>query len=279
MARIFSSITFPITTQAPYVRGIWTQKRISMFVLLALIAPLGMAFFEDGITLVPTLALALVLTLFWNIIFARLRLQTLTLDWAVSAISFALIAPPALPLWQVGLGVSFGIVVGEQIFGGRGWNFLSPAVVALAFLAFSFPDTQQIYRSDLFALAIIPGAILLLVAGLISWRILIGAALGLGAIIWFAGYPDPSVKIMMGPLAFGLVFFACDPVSAASTNSGRWVYGLLSGLLIGLFGLPDGTFGTPTTLIFAILLASIFAPLIDYFVIAINAIRKRRRHV
>lgn len=269
---------YAVTIAPPHLRGGWSLNRISMLFLLALLPPLGLALFEDSVAFLPVLGLSAILTLAWNLVFARLQRQPLVLDWAVSAIAFALIVPLATPLWQISLGLSFGIVVGEQIFGGHGRNFLNPVVVALAFLAFSFPATGQAPRGDLFALAIVPGAILLLMTGLISWRVLLGAMLGLACIIWLAGTSDPLAIVMMGPLAFALVFFACDPVSAASTNPGRWVYGLLSGLLIGLFGLSGEAIGSPTTIIFAILLASIFAPLIDYFVIALNAIRRRRRH-
>ncbi len=278
MRWIYSRARFPRSVHAPYMRGGWTPDRISLFVLLALIPPTIIAFFEDRLALVPILGLAVFLTLAWNVVFAHLLRRSIPLDWVVSAITFALMAPPAMPLWQIGLGVSFGIVVGEQIFGGRGWNFLNPAIVALAFLAFSFPGMEQVHRGDLFALGVIPGAILLLGAGLISWRVLLGAVLGLAAVIGFAGDAGSSVSIMVGPLLFVLVFFACDPVSSASTNPGRWVYGLLCGLLMGLFGLAGGIIGSPITLIFAILLGSIFAPLIDYFVVALKALHRRRRH-
>lgn len=269
---------YAVTIAPPHMRGGWSLNRISMLFLLALLPPLGLALFEEGVALLPVLGLSILLTLAWNLVFARLQRQPLVLDWAVSAIAFALIVPLATPLWQIGLGLSFGIVVGEQIFGGHGRNFLNPVVVALAFLMFSFPVTGDVPRGNLFAIAVMPGTILLLVTGLISWRVLLGVAVGLACVIGLASTSDPLANLMMGPLAFALVFFACDPVSAASTNPGRWVYGLLSGLLIGLFGLSGEVIGSPTTIIFAILLASIFAPLIDYFVIALNAAHRRRRH-
>lgn len=277
MRQVFAR-NYPTMRHAPHVRGWWSPNRISLIFLLALIPPLGVALVENTSTLFTMLGLTGLLSLGWNVVFARLRRQLPTLDWVVSAVSFSLMVPLALPLWQVALGFSFGVVIGEQIFGGRGLNFLSPVIVALAFLAFSFPGTEHLPRGDLFALAVVPGAILLLATGLISWRVLVGALVGLAGVLALVGTSDPLASVLLAPLAFGLVFFACDPVGAASTNPGRWIYGLLVGGLIGLFGLSGEIFGSPRAIIFAILLASVFAPLIDYLVIALNAIRRRRRH-
>lgn len=261
-----------------HLRSGWSLNRISILFLLALIPPLALVLIENGRSLVPVLGLAAFLALFWNVVFARLRRQPVTLNWAVTAMPFAFLAPPDMPLWQIGLGISFGVVVGEHIFGGHGRNFLNPSVVALAFLAFSFPQNELAVRGDLFALAVLPGAVLLLVTGLISWRVLIGAAIGLVCIVWLAGISDPLALVSLGSLAFGLVFFAGDPVGAASTNPGRWIYGLLTGVLIGLTGIAAGAFGTPKAVIFAVLLTSIFAPFIDHVVIAVHTAVRRRRH-
>jgi len=270
-------VRYVVGTTAPHVSGGWSLNRITMLFLVALVLPLGLVVVENGFGFLPLLGFALFVTLAWNIVFARVRRQPIVMDWAVSAISFALIVPPDLPLWQLGLSLSFGIVIGEQIFGGRGRNFLNPAIVALAFVAFSFPGTAGVHHSDLFALAVLPGAVLLVATGLISWRVLAGALLALACVVGFARLEDPFTSVMAGPLVFMLVFFACDPVCAASTNPGRWIYGALVGLLIGLFGLPGEVVGAPTVLVFSILLASVFAPLIDYFVVSLNAYGRRRR--
>ncbi len=57
----------------------------------------------------------------------------------VTSILFALIVPPTLPLWQAALGISFGVVVAKEIFGGTGRNFLNPALAGRAFLFFAYP--------------------------------------------------------------------------------------------------------------------------------------------
>ena len=78
-------------------------------------------------------------------------------------------------------------------------------------------------------------------------------------------------------LIFGLVFLICDPVSAAATSVGRWVYGVVAGILIIVFS----PVGVPTTdaMVFSALMASVFAPLIDHMVILFHARREMRRHV
>jgi Na+-transporting NADH:ubiquinone oxidoreductase subunit B len=287
MMRFFSK-QYPNARHAPFLHAIWTGNIISFIFLLALILPTLVIFIETKGAILPILGLSGLVSLFWNIIFSRIHKQLPTLDWIVTAISFSLFVPPSLPLWQVALGLSFGIVIGEQIFGGRGLNFLNPVIVALTFLAFSFPGFSYYIYSDLFAFAVLPGAILLIVFGLISWRILVGSIFVMLGVFVVSGYAEPftidaivsffSEKIMLGSLLFGLIFFACDPVCSAATNPARWIYGGLIGLLIALFAMPSESFGSPTTIIFAILLASVFAPLIDYFVIALNA-RHRRRSI
>lgn len=169
------------------------------------------------------------------------------------------------------LVVTFGVVVGEQVFGGRGRTFLSPAAVALAFLFFSFPAVAPANENNLLALATLPGALALAVVGLISWRVLAAASFGLAATTMLAGPAESLALLGSGSFVFGLVFLGCDPVSAAATNAGRVLYGFVIGALTVVFGAA----GAPA-IVFAILLASIFAPLIDHIVVQLHAFRRRR---
>lgn len=78
---------------------------------------------------------------FWEVLFAVVRRHEINEGFFVTSILFTLIVPPDIPLWQAALGISFGIVVGKEVFGGTGKNFLNPALVGRAFLFFAYaPD-------------------------------------------------------------------------------------------------------------------------------------------
>ena len=76
---------------------------------------------------------------FWEVLFASVRKHEVNEGFFVSSILFALCCPPDLPLWMVALGISFGIVIGKEVFGGTGKNFLNPALTGRAFLYFAYP--------------------------------------------------------------------------------------------------------------------------------------------
>ncbi len=76
---------------------------------------------------------------FWEVLFAMKRGHEVNEGFFVTSILFALILPPTIPLWQVALGISFGVVIGKEVFGGTGKNFLNPALTGRAFLFFAYP--------------------------------------------------------------------------------------------------------------------------------------------
>lgn len=76
---------------------------------------------------------------FWEVLFAIKRGHEVNEGFFVSSVLYALILPATIPLWQVALGITFGIVVGKEIFGGTGKNFLNPALAGRAFLYFAYP--------------------------------------------------------------------------------------------------------------------------------------------
>jgi len=76
---------------------------------------------------------------FWEVLFAVVRKQEINEGFLVTGSLFPLICPPTIPLWQVALGITFGVVIGKEIFGGTGRNFMNPALVGRAFLYFAYP--------------------------------------------------------------------------------------------------------------------------------------------
>jgi Na+-transporting NADH:ubiquinone oxidoreductase subunit B len=76
---------------------------------------------------------------FWEVLFAMKRNHEINEGFFVTSILFALVCPPSIPLWAVALGISFGVVIGKEIFGGTGKNFLNPALTGRAFLFFAYP--------------------------------------------------------------------------------------------------------------------------------------------
>jgi Na+-transporting NADH:ubiquinone oxidoreductase subunit B len=279
----------------------------------------------------PILAVAAIAGGLWERAFARLRGREATEGLLVTALVFTLILPPAAPLWQVAIGISFGVVVGKEIFGGTGKNFLNPALTGLAFLYLAYPDEMAgdaiwtglggyggttvfgvaaaagmdaVAQADITwaraflgqtqgmigetsTLACLLGAAILIATGVASWRIMAGILIGTVATVILVnalGHGGGPIFAMpwywhltLGGFAFGAVFLATDPASAAATDTGRWVYGLLVGFMIVLIRVanpvhPDGA-------MLAILLGNIFAPLIDYGVIWANMRRRARRNV
>ena len=76
---------------------------------------------------------------FWEVLFCIIRKHEVNEGFFVTSILFALIVPPTIPLWQAALGISFGVVIGKEVFGGTGRNFMNPALVGRAFLFFAYP--------------------------------------------------------------------------------------------------------------------------------------------
>lgn len=296
-----------------------------------------------------------------ELIFSIIRGHEINEGFLVTGMLFPLTLPPNMPLWQVGIGIVFGVVVGKEIFGGTGMNFLNPALTARAFLYFAYAprisganvwtavdgysgatalgkwaepqtdgkwteggqlsmpgevrpigedgkpgeivanvDNSLSWLDSFFGnvhgsmgetstFACLLGAAILIAAGIGSWRIMAGLAIGttvLSGLLYVIGSAvDSSNELMtmlpwwhmvIGGFAFGTVFMATDPVSASMTEAGKWVYGILIGLVTVMVRVINPAF--PEGIMLAILFGNVFAPLIDYFVIQANVKRRLARY-
>jgi Na+-transporting NADH:ubiquinone oxidoreductase subunit B len=128
-------------------------------------------------------------------------------------------------------------------------------------------------------LAILIGAAILLFSGVASWRIMLSVfagGLAFGYLFHALGMTayDPYLHVLVGGFAFGAVFMATDPVTAAQTNSGKWIYGFMIGALAVLVRVINPAY--PEGMMLAILFMNALAPLIDYFVVERNIARRKK---
>ncbi|MDA9983970.1 NADH:ubiquinone reductase (Na(+)-transporting) subunit B [Porticoccaceae bacterium] len=264
---------------------------------------------------------------FWEVLFASVRGHEVNEGFFVTSVLFALCCPPDLPLWMVAVGISFGIVIGKEVFGGTGKNFLNPALTGRAFLYFAYPaymsgdavwtavdgytgatmlsvaatagmagleqgttwmsafiGTIQGSIGETSTLAILFGGVVLMVMRIASWRIIGGVLLGSALLSMLFNVIDSTNPMfavpfywhwVIGGFAFGAIFMATDPVSAAMTNTGKFWYGMLIGVMVILIRVVNPAF--PEGMMLAILFANLFAPLFDHAVVQGNIKRRLAR--
>jgi Na+-transporting NADH:ubiquinone oxidoreductase subunit B len=150
-----------VTRGAPHVRDSIDQKRLMMFVIYALLPCLFFGIWNAGnqfniangvedatlttdllrgsAMVLPIIFVSYLVGGIWEVLFAIVRRHEINEGFLVTGMLFPLVLPPTLPLWQVAVGISFGIVIGKEIFGGVGYNILNPALTGRAFLFFAYP--------------------------------------------------------------------------------------------------------------------------------------------
>lgn len=264
--------------RTPLVWGFQSHDRLTLVVLACLIPPLAVSFANKGMALIAVLWVSLMTVAVWQAVFSEMRKRPQRRDVLIAAVIFPILAGTDISLLRTFLGLSFGIVLGDLVFGGRGFGFLNPVVVALAFVIFAFPTEVFSSAPPGLAAASIPGALILAALRFISWRMIAGFVIGFLSAGFLMG-PDFGVDwLAYGHVPFILFFLACDPMSSASTNAARWVNGAVTGGLSILFS-DSGAQGVEVqAMIPAVLLGSLFAPLLDRTVIALNIAMRARGH-
>ena len=156
MKRIMTYVviaTIPCILMALYNTGLQVNTAIASLGVppgwrTAVISGLGIGFDPDSIFanmmhglmyFLPIYLVTLIVGGIWEVIFATVRGHEVNEGFLVTSMLYTLILPPAVPLWQVALGISFGVVIAKEVFGGTGKNFLNPALVGRAFLYFAYP--------------------------------------------------------------------------------------------------------------------------------------------
>lgn len=285
-------------------------------------------FWFGFLRMLPIIVVSYVVGLFIEFLFAEIRHEQVSEGFIGTGIIISLIVPVTVPLWQLAIAVAFAVIIGKEVFGGSGYNFLNPALVARAFLFFSYPSHMsgdsvwiaqpfhfagdaisgatplgqlmagqplQASALDMFigtipgsigetsVIAILLGALILLFTGVASWRIMLSVVIGGGlmGLLFNAIGANEYMQLpfyyhyLMGGFAFGCVFMATDPVTAAQTNAGKWIYGFLIGAFAVLLRVLNPAY--PEGMMLAILLMNCFAPLIDHCVVASNRNRRKKR--
>ena len=255
-------------------RGLWDRETVALL-LLAAVMPIALAWlWYGGLDAFGRLVLALLVSGIWHLIFMLARAQPPSFAGALTALAIAILAPQQLGLVAFVLGISFGSVMAELVFGGWGRNVLNPATVTLAFLGFGFSTAPWPEVLPPIAWAAIPAAIIGMVTGVMPARVILGAAIVLG-ISTLAGLPLGSALPAAGLV---LVLLVADPVASASTRLGGWLNGAAFAGLVIMFTLNWEGAAPVRMAVSAALLASLVAPLLDETAIALWHARRRRRH-
>ena len=338
-----------VTFKGSHVRDNIDLKRTMTVVIIALIPALLFGAYNTGLQhfrsigadagtlqmfwfgflkILPLIVVSYAVGLGIEFIAAQIRGHEINEGFLVSGLLIPLVMPVDIPLWMLALATAFAVIIGKEVFGGTGMNVFNPALMARAFLFFSYPawmtgdkvwiegltkgqnivdgfsgatplalcaagETTKIPSfmqmfigtipgsiGETSTLAILIGALILIVTGIGSWKIIVSVfAGGLGMGLLFNAFAvNPYMELpvyyhfVMGGFAFGAIFMATDPVSGAQTERGKWIYGFLIGIMSILIRVINPAY--PEGVMLAILLMNVFAPLIDYFVIQ-SSINKR----
>lgn len=293
-------------------------------------APFWEVFLYGALLVLPKIIVSYVVGLGIEFAWAQWKHEEIQEGYLVSGIIIPMVLPIGCPLWVLVLAVAFAVIFGKEIFGGTGMNIFNVALLARAFLFFSYPtkmsgDTVWVATEKFCGLgndlpnaftcatplgqmaqnmvpsaslmdsflgfipgsigetsvvAIAIGAVILLWAGIASWKIMLSVFLSGGIMAFiFQSLGSTPVEwyehLVLGGFCFGAVFMATDPVTSARTETGKWIYGIIIGALAVIIRVMNP--GFPEGMMLAILFGNMMAPTIDYFVVQGNINKRLRR--
>ncbi|MBU1170491.1 MAG: NADH:ubiquinone reductase (Na(+)-transporting) subunit B [Proteobacteria bacterium] len=148
----------------PHVRDGLDLKRLMSFVIIALLPHFFFGVYNAGyfanlnsglpldlvsvmqrgfVIVLPLVIVSYGVGLFWEGLFSVIRKHAISEGFLVTGLLYPLILPPTLPLWQAAVGITFGVIIGKEVFGGTGKNLVNPALTARAFVFFAYPVTMS----------------------------------------------------------------------------------------------------------------------------------------
>lgn len=286
---------------SPHIRSKVTTSNIMMWVLIALLPATAFGIFNFGLSALVVVVVTVASAVLTEYAYQKLMHKKVTISdfsAAVTGLLLALNMPPTAPWWMCVLGSVFAILVVKQVFGGLGQNFMNPALGARCFVLISFTGrmTTFVYDGvsgatplallkagesvnvmDMFVgniagtigetsvIAILVGAVILLVKGIIDIRIP-GTYIVTFVIfaVLFGGHGLDmnyiAAHLCGGGLMLGAWFMATDYVTCPITKNGQIVYGVCLGVLTGLFRLFGGS---AEGVSYAIIISNLLVPLIE----------------
>ena len=260
-------------------------------VVIALLPAAGFGIYNFGPRVLAVMAVTIASTVLTELLFGWLWKKKITItdmSAVVTGLLLALNLPVSIPLWMAALGGVFAILVVKMLFGGLGQNFMNPALAARCFLLISFPSQMTNFTCDAYTGATplaalkagesvnVMNMIVGKTAGTIGETSMIALLIGacflilIGVIDLFAGIFGGhgfgpaylSAQLAGGGLILGAFFMATDYVTRPVTSKGQYVYGIVLGLLTGIFRIfGPGAEGVS----YAIILGNLFVPLIEKF--------------
>lgn len=255
-------------------RGLWTRETVVMLLLAAYLPLAAFWLWYGGWEAAERLAFVALVLGFWQVVFLLARAQPMSLSALITALAIAVLAPEGLGFFQLILGISFGAVMGEQVFGGWGRNVVNPATVALSFLGFGFSGYPWPEILTPIAWSAIPVALFGIAAGVMPVGVIFGAALGAAAMVAVGTLPVGALPVA----GVVLVLLVADPVTSPTTALGRLLGGLAFAGLVSLFAVGWQAAAPVQYAVAAALLTSLVSPALDDAALALWYFRRRSRH-